>query len=91
MNRKITAFAFAGWWDDLGASGLTEAARNPSCRKREATASVPKPQKASRKKSRRVRVTWECLLISIHVQESVQVEYGQGELAQRLLLQKEQS
>src|SRR5262245_35646619 len=92
MNRKMTFLAVAGLCGGFGASGLGEPPglprRSSSARSSDASASEPKPQKASRRNSRRVRVRQLCKLISVHVQEGVQVEHGEGELLQRLRLEE---
>src|SRR4051794_10936872 len=78
----MNAFALAcsGLCGGFGASGLYRAARACVWPTMEAKASEPIPQKQSVRISRRLRAYRICSGISVHVQKSVQVEDGQGEL-----------
>src|SRR5262245_40651719 len=53
MNKKMTDLAFASCGAALGASGFVSPPPRSSPRHIEASASEPKPQKASRRKARR--------------------------------------
>ena len=85
MNRKITdlALALSGMCGGLGASGFMRSRRAalPAAAWR-AKASAPKPQKASRRNSRRLRVMRICsgMRPLVHVQKCIQVEHRQREL-----------
>src|SRR5262249_20743630 len=90
MNRKITAFALgSGRCGGRGASGLTWAERTFSWCSIAARASEPKPQNVSRRNSRRVCGIRRCTAAaSVQVQERVQAEHRQAELARRVRLQE---
>src|SRR5207249_392875 len=62
-------------------------ARRRSSLSSDANANEPNPQQASRRNSRRSRVGRTCG-ISVHVQKGVQVEHGQGELAERMVVEE---
>src|SRR5262249_43218775 len=87
MNRKITAFAFAGTWGSFAASGSPPPARTCSPSRSEARARPLKPQNASRTNSRRVRVGSECKWKhrSGNISEPIQVEHSQCEFFDGLL------
>src|SRR6185295_5796508 len=87
MKRKITDFAFGVSVASFGASGLIRpsSARSRCWWRIDASASEPKPQNASWMNSRRVRVGRESLW---NIKERIQIEEGQGELFERLLLQE---
>src|SRR5215475_13323088 len=96
MNRKMTALALAGRCGGRSLSGLSPAARNSCCRRIEASASEPNPQKASRTNSRRVRVRrlWVRRLRSgalLDIEKRVEVKEGQGKFPQGLCLQESRS
>src|SRR5436190_13508329 len=82
MNRKMTDLAFASLGDDLAASGFPAAPQVWS--HNDANASEPKPQKASRKNSRRAGQKSGLIDIKKHVE----VEYGEGEFFEWLILQE---
>src|SRR5712671_5355210 len=93
MNRKITDRALAGSGGNLGASGSIPPARSSSSCSSDASARPPKPQKASRMNSRRLGVRRTCggrrdTSCSRNIQEPVEIEEGQRELSQWLLMKK---
>src|SRR5580765_5398105 len=52
MNRQMQAFAWAAWWDDLGASGEVEVFS--SAKSNEWSAAVPSERPSPYRKSRRL-------------------------------------
>ena len=94
MNRKTTdlALALSGMCGVLAASGFmlaVVAARRSCCCSMAPKASAPKPQNASQRNSRRLRVIRICSdMVLVHVQKRVQVEHRQGKLARRLRFEK---
>src|SRR6266446_9654067 len=95
MKRKITDRALTGSGGNFGASGSGVAARSDSSCSSDASARPPKPQKASRMNSRRLRVRRTCGIRgqskcgrSGNIQKPVEVEECQRELSQRLLAEK---
>src|SRR5262245_12227153 len=88
MKTKITARALAGRCGIFVASGLTVPARACCSSKSDARASPPKPQKASRMNSRRVRVRRKCGQISLDIKKRVEVKHRERELLHRLLAQE---